>query len=166
MTFSSFLSEITDTLLVPSNPPCEHNTAGDDLVTFIERFSKEIQEPTAANQNPVSEPTTQTDSSQFLLASFVGHGSTSDLLEPLLSPGDFVSEKLLSDVLFQESDICMDSNLPDAYPGSESNNVIQTTDSTEDIQTYSDNVGSTEEMDRVTVSDIDTINMIEERRGM
>ena len=52
-----------------------------------------------------------------------------------MSPGDFVSEKHLSDVLFQESGICLDSNLPKEYPGREQDDIPQNTDSTQDTQT-------------------------------
>ena len=110
------MTEISDTIPGPSID------TGDDLVNFIERFTNEIQEP-PTNQMLSSPPILQPDNSQFLLANIVGHGSTSDLLEPLLSP-ECETEKLLSDVLFQESDPCTHSNSPNPYPECESQELI------------------------------------------
>ena len=132
------MTEISDTIPGPSID------TGDDLVNFIERFTNEIQEPPTneiqeppTNQILSSPPILQPDSSQFLLANIVGHGSTSDLLEPLLSP-ECETEKLLSDVLFQESDPCTRSNPPDPFPGSESQELVP--EQTADILSEDDSV--------------------------
>ena len=124
------MTEISDTIPGPSID------TGDDLVDFIERFTNEIQEP-PTNQTLISPPILQPDSSQFLLANIVGHGSTSDLLEPLLSPV-CETDKLLSDVLFQESDPCTHSNPPSPYLGSESQELIA--EQTADIIMENDSV--------------------------
>ena len=124
------MTEMSDTIPGPSID------TGDDLVDFIERFTNEIQEP-PTNQTLSCPPILQPDSSQFLLSNIVDHGSTSDLLEPLLSPV-CETDKLLSDVLFQESDPCTHSNPPSPYPWSESQELIP--EQTADIIMENDSV--------------------------
>ena len=102
----------------------------------------------------MSPPISQSDNSQFLLASFGEHAS----------PGDLGAESHLSDVLFQESDICLDSNLPKEYPGNEPNDITESIEcmQTDDDIVSADTDGIDRDIDSAAVYEMDSRDTIED----
>ena len=125
------MSELSDSVMLPNQ---EMSNLGDDLVTYVEQFSKEIQEPCSslpANHSALSAPILDVPDSEFSLANIVGTGSTSELLAPLLSPADNFASVLGSPLIFEESDI-LNSNEPVLCPG---NNIAIALENSQNVET-------------------------------